>query len=54
MTDWTKPQQSDRRRKMLAITLSDESRAKLDEIAARLYEGNRSAAIEDLVQRCRR
>lgn len=47
--DWSAPQQSDRRRKMVALTLSDEARARLDALAKERTEGNRSALVEALI-----
>lgn len=45
--DWTSPRQSDRVRKMVAITLSDEAREKLERLGERY--GGKSAAVERLI-----
>jgi hypothetical protein len=46
LTDWTATTNAHRRRKMLTITVSDATRAKLDELAK--VHGSISAAVEAL------
>ena len=51
---WYNTPRAKRRRRTLEITLSDEARAKLDRLARDEYEGNRSAAVEALVEAWRK
>jgi hypothetical protein len=47
--DWSSTPQKARKRKMIAVTLSDEAREKLELLADAHELGTKSAVIEDLI-----
>jgi hypothetical protein len=47
--DWSRVRAADRKRKVVQVTLSDEARLRLAELAQEHPDGTQSAVVEDLV-----
>ena len=54
MTKWSNTSQADRKRKKVQVSLSDEARTRLRELAEAHPERTQSAVVEGLVLRAKR